>query len=255
MASASHGFERAGELLDVTVAETTKTLLKPRVHRHVVKTLAQSILSNRFASGTALPSEPELCEEFSVSRSAVREAVKVLDSKGMVTTRPRTGSIVRPREDWNLLDPDILAWSMELQPSAELVLSLIEARQVIEPAAARLAALRATATSIAPMEDAFVRMTRFKSAQDFEAFNKADIDFHTALLRASGNIVFQQLSNTIGAALAYSFRLTVSRAQEPGASLPNHGEVIERIRMRDSEGAYASMARLLSIALVDLGLA
>ncbi|MBF0679858.1 MAG: FadR family transcriptional regulator [Devosia sp.] len=238
----------------MTLAATTKPLLKPRVHRHVVKTLAQRILDNEFPPGSVLPSEPELCETFSVSRSAVREAVKVLDSKGMVTTRPRIGTVVRAREEWNLLDPDVLAWSMELHPSAELVLSLIEARQVIEPAAARFAALRATATDIAPLEDAFARMSRHKASQDFEAFNKADIDFHTALLRASGNIVFQQLSNTIGAALAYSFRLTIARAREPGASLANHGEVIERIRLRDSEGAFASMARLLNIALVDLGL-
>lgn len=238
----------------MTLVEPSKPRLKPRVHRHVVKTLAQRILSKEFLPGSALPSEPELCEAFKVSRSAVREAVKVLDSKGMVTTRPRIGTVVQAREDWNLLDPDVLAWSMELQPSAELVLSLIEARQVIEPAAARLAALRASASDIAPMEDAYARMSRHKSAQNFEAFNKADIDFHTALLRASGNIVFQQLSNTIGAALAYSFRLSISRAREPGASLPNHGEVIERIRLRDSEGAYASMARLLNIAIVDLGI-
>lgn len=238
----------------MTLAERTKPLLKPRVHRHVVRTLAQRILGGEYAPGAALPPEPELCESFKVSRSAVREAVKVLDSKGMVTTRPRTGTLVRAREEWNLLDPDILAWSMELHPSAELVLSLIEARQVIEPAAARLAALRATARDIAPLEEAFARMGRYKAAQDFEAFNQADIAFHTALLRASGNIVFQQLSNTIGAALTYSFRLTISRAREPGASLPNHGEVIERIRLRDSEGAHASMARLLNIAIVDLGI-
>lgn len=238
----------------MSLAETSKPLRKPRVHRHVVKTLAQRILSDEFAPGSALPPEPDLCEAFNISRSAVREAIKVLDSKGMVTTRPRTGSVVRAREEWNLLDPDILAWSMELQPSAALVLSLIEARQIIEPAAARFAALRATASEIAPMEEAFARMTRCKAALDFEAFNKADIDFHTALLRASGNIVFQQLSNTIGAALAYSFRLTISRAREPGASLPNHGEVIERIRLRDSVGAFESMTRLLNIAIVDVGL-
>lgn len=234
--------------------QLTKALVKPRVHRHVVKTLAQRILSGEFRPGMSLPPEPELCSTFDVSRSAVREAVKVLDSKGMVTTRPRTGTVVRARDDWNLLDADILRWSIELEPSAELVLSLIEARQVIEPAAARFAALRATATDIAPLEDAFAKMTRFKLAQDFEAFNKADIDFHTALLRASRNIVFQQLSTTIGAALAYSFQLTIKRAREPGASLPNHGEVIERIRVRDSEGAFASMSRLLNIAVVDLGL-
>lgn len=238
----------------VTLVKTIKLQLKPRVHRHVVKKLAHLLLGNEFRPGMVLPAEPDLCLKFQVSRSAVREAVKVLGSKGMLTTRPRTGTVVRASNEWNLLDPDLLAWSLELKPDAELVLSLIEARQVIEPAAARLAALRATAHDIAPLEDAFERMRRYKDIQDFEAFNKADIDFHTALLRASGNIVFQQLSNTIGAALAYSFRLTMARAREPGSSLPNHGEVIERIRVRDSEGAFASMSRLLSIAVIDLGL-
>ena len=232
----------------------TKPLTKPRVHRHVVKTLAQRILRQEFKSGTFLPSEPELCETLNISRSALREAIKVLGGKGLVSPRPRTGTLVRPREDWNLLDADLLVWSMEIEPSTEFVLSLIEARQVIEPAAARLAAFRATPEDLAVIEDAYRRMSEAKAAQDFETFNEADIDFHKGLLRASHNIVFQQMSTTIGAALAYSFRMTVERAREPGGSLPNHGEVIERIRVRDGEGAYASMARLLNFAVIDLGL-
>jgi GntR family transcriptional regulator, galactonate operon transcriptional repressor len=224
----------------MAIAEaTTRTLVKPRVHRHLVKTLAQSILRQEFKPGSLLPSEPELCETLNISRSALREAIKVLGGKGLVTPRPRT---------------DLLAWSMEIEPSAELVLSLIEARQVIEPAVARLAALRATEKDIAVVESAYQRMSEAMAAPDFDAFNEADIDFHKGLLRASHNIVFQQMSTTIGAALAYSFRLTMERAREPGASLPNHGEVIERIRLRDADGAYASMARLLDIAIIDLGL-
>ncbi len=239
----------------MAIAEaTTRTLVKPRVHRHLVKTLAQSILRQEFKPGSLLPSEPELCETLNISRSALREAIKVLGGKGLVTPRPRTGTLVRPRDDWNLLDPDLLAWSMEIEPSAELVLSLIEARQVIEPAVARLAALRATEKDIAVVESAYQRLSEAMAAPDFDAFNEADIDFHKGLLRASHNIVFQQMSTTIGAALAYSFRLTMERAREPGASLPNHGEVIERIRLRDADGAYASMARLLDIAIIDLGL-
>jgi GntR family galactonate operon transcriptional repressor len=238
----------------LTLEPDQKILIKPRVHKHVVKTLAQRILGQELKPGSLLPSEADLCEDLKVSRSALREAVKVLGNMGLVTTRPRTGTVVRNRDEWNLLDQDLLTWSMELAPRPELVLSLIEARQVIEPASARFAALRATAAELAPLEDAYRRMGEAKDKQDFNAFNQADIDFHTALLRASGNIVFQQLSNTIGAALAYSFRMTIERARDPGASLPNHGEVIERIRQRDSEGAAASMARLLRIALIDLGL-
>jgi DNA-binding FadR family transcriptional regulator len=239
---------------DMENTAATKVLAKPRVHRHVVKTLAQRILRQEFKAGTLLPSEPELCETLNISRSALREAIKVLGGKGLVTPRPRTGTVVRKREDWNLLDPDLLVWSMEIEPNPEFVLSLIEARQVIEPAAARLAARRATAEDLAVVEDAYRRMSVAKAALDFEAFNEADIDFHKGLLRASHNIVFQQMSTTIGAALAYGFRLTIERAHEPGASLPNHGEVIEHIRARDGDAAHASMARLLDIAIIDLGL-
>ncbi len=247
VAGSREGGDRVGR-------EDSKPLLKPRVHGHVVKTLGRAILDGQFKPGTLLPPEPELCDTLNISRSALREAIKVLGGKGMVSPRPRIGTIVRPRDDWSLLDPELLSWSMELAPSADFVLSLIEARQVIEPAAARFAALRADAKDIALVEDAYRRMGEAKARLDFAAFNEADIDFHKGLLRASHNIVFQQMSTTIGAALAYSFRLTIERAREPGASLPNHGEVIERIRDRDGDGAYASMSRLLNIAVVDLGL-
>lgn len=162
--------------------------------------------------------------------------------------------MVRTSGSWNLLDEDLLQWSMELKPNAQLVLSLIEARQVIEPAAARFAAHRASEDDIADLDETFANMARFKESQDFAAFNEADIAFHKALLRASANVVFQQLADMIGAALAYSFRLTTQLAREPGSSLPNHGEVVDRIRARDPEGAFHSMARLLDIALVDLSL-
>ena len=238
----------------MAIAEATRTLVKPRVHQQLVKTLAQRILRQEFKPGTLLPPEPELCETLKISRSALREAIKVLSGKGLVTPRPRTGTVVRPRDEWNLLDAELLAWSMELEPSADFVLSLIEARQVIEPAAARFAALRAAENDIAVIETSYKRMSEALAALDFDAFNEADIDFHKALLRASHNVVFQKLSTMIGAALAYSFRLTIQRAREPGASLPNHGEVLKRIRLRDADGAYASMARLLDIAIVDLGL-
>ena len=238
----------------MTVEPAVRALIKPRVHQQVLRTLAQRILRRELQPGQPLPSETELCETLNISRSALREAIKVLSSKGLIITRPRTGTRVRPYDDWNLLDPEVLLWSMELPPQPEFVLSLIEARQIIEPAAARFAARRATAADIEPMQRAFDTMTTAKAIQDFKTFNQADIEFHTALLRASRNIVFHQLATTIGAALAYSFRLTVERAQEPGASLPNHGEVIDRIRDRDPDGAYACMARLLDIAIVDLGL-
>ncbi len=232
--------------------EPVRQLVKPRVHQQVVETIARAILRGDFAASGYLPPEPQLCESMQISRSALREAVKVLGGKGLVTPRPHIGTLIRPRDEWNMLDPDLLAWSIEGEPDPKIVLSLIEARQVIEPAAARLAAQRATAADLAAMERAFLRMTAASEADDLPGYNVADQDFHTAMLAASHNFVFRQLATTIGAALAYSFRITSKRSRDLNHSLGNHGEVMEHIRMRDADGAGAAMLRLLDVAITDL---
>lgn len=227
--------------------EGIRQLVKPRVHQQVVETIARAILRGDYTD--YLPAEPQLCESLQISRSALREAVRVLAGKGLVSSRPHIGTMIRPRDEWNMLDAELLAWSIEERPDPKVVISLIEARQVIEPAAARLASQRATAADLAAIERAFLGMSAARDADDFKAYNAADEDFHTAILAASHNFVFRQLSTTIGAALAYSFSITL---RELGHALPVHGEVLEHIRMRDAEGAAATMHRLLDVAISDL---
>lgn len=227
--------------------EIIRPLVKPRVHQQVVETIARAILRGEYTD--YLPPEPQLCEALQISRSALREAVKVLGGKGLVSPRPHIGTMIRPKDEWNMLDADLLAWSMEGKPDPKVVLSLIEARQVIEPAAARLAAQRATAAELAAIEQAFLDMSSARDANDFPAYNAADKEFHTAILTASHNFVFRQFATTIGAALAYSFSIT---ARELGHALPVHGEVLEHIRMRDVAGVSAAMLRLLDVAVNDL---
>ena len=229
--------------------EPVRQLVKPRVHQQVVETIARAILRGDFAATGYLPPEPQLCESLQISRSALREAVTVLGGKGLVSSRPHIGTMIRPRDEWNMLDADLLAWSIEDKPDPVVVMALIEARQVIEPAAVRLAAMRATAADLAAIERAFLGMSAARDVNDFAAYNAADKDFHTALLSASHNFVFRQLATSIGAALAYSFRVTL---RELGHALPVHGEVLERIRMRDPDGASAAMLRLLDVAIHDL---
>lgn len=236
------------------VAETGgRVLSKPRIHGQVVRAIATRILSGEFRPGSLLPSETELCETLKISRSALREAIRVLSAKGLVRTRPRVGTQVREIEDWSLLDPEMLEWSMACPPNPEFVRSLLEARRVIEPAAARFAALRASAKDVAELETAYERMER-TMPDDIVAFNVADVDFHRSLLRASHNLIFQQMWTTISAALAYSFRISTGQARAPADSLPYHRDVVERIRLRDPEGAHSSMSRLLDIAALDLAL-
>jgi GntR family transcriptional regulator, galactonate operon transcriptional repressor len=227
---------------------------RPRVHKHVLRTLAQRILTGEVAPGQTFLPESELCETLGIGRSSLREVMKVLEGKGLISSRPRAGTFVQPRDQWNILDPELLNWSMELPPDPHFVMSLIEARQAIEPASARLAAMRASAADLAPVEAAYAVMCARLKEKDFAAFNMADIEFHTALLRASKNAVFVQMSRTIGAALGYAFRMTIARSQEPGKSLAMHGEVIDAILARDPQLAHEAMTRLLNIAVLDLGL-
>lgn len=234
--------------------EPGRVLLKPRVHMQLLKYLASQIINGAYPPGSVLPPEPALCASQGVSRSAVREAVKVLGGKGLVTTRPRIGTVVRPKEDWSLLDPDILAWTMELMPQSGLISSLMETRQTVEPAAARFAAQRASLMEIARIEEAHKGMVRSTEAGDQDGLLQADIAFHTALIMASHNIIFQQLCSMIEAALAYSFSLSAANAHDPSATLNIHGEIVERICLRDEEGAYQATVRLLEIAAFDLGL-
>lgn len=233
--------------VELTKEDSVRPLAKPRVHQQVVETIARAILRGDHVG--YLPSEPQLCKTLQISRSALREAVKVLGGKGLVLPRPHVGTMIRPRDEWNMLDADLLAWSIEERPDPKAMLGLIEARQVIEPAAARLAAQRATAADLATIERAFLNMTAARDSDYFAAYNAADRDFHTAILEASHNFVFRQLASMIGAALTYSFSIT---QRELGHTLPFHGEVLEYIRMRDAEGARAAMTKLLDVAINDL---
>ena len=133
------------------------TIARPRVHRDVVAELARRILSGTVLPGERLPNTVQLSADLGVSRSALREAIKVLTAKGMLEVQPRTGMRVRPRDNWNLMDPELLSWCGPAL-DAELLRSLLECRQLIEPGAASLAAANATAAQLAVMEEAFNRM-------------------------------------------------------------------------------------------------
>ena len=165
--------------------------------------------------------------------------------------RPRTGTVVREPENWNRLDPDVLEWSLAIAPDLAFVRSLLEARRVFEPAAAEFAAQRASAQDVGRIEAAYLGM---KSAlpHDVEACCQADVAFHAAILRASGNVVLQQLVGTMGAALGNVFRLSTRLADSHERALSAHATVLDCIRLRDAAGARAAMLGLLQVASDDL---
>jgi DNA-binding FadR family transcriptional regulator len=224
-----------------------------RVHDAVVRTLGAWVLGGRFAPGSILPREDDLAVQFGVSRTSIREATKVLSAKGLIETRQRIGVRVRPRDDWRLLDPVVLAWHPDLRKDPELVESLIEARRIIEPAAAELAARRGTAADLALIEAAYLAMER-AIPHNLEACCDADLAFHGSIISASHNVVLRGLIGTIEAALRASFLITTRLMENQVRTLSVHKDVLEKIRFRDTAGARDAMNRLLDVAADDLSI-
>jgi DNA-binding FadR family transcriptional regulator len=220
------------------------------VHRGVVDTLARRIMSGRIQPGEGLPNTQDLSAELGVSRSALREAIKVLGAKGMLEVRPRTGTRVLPRSSWNLMDPELLGWC---GPSldADLVRSLLECRQLIEPGAAALAAQRANTLQLATIEAALERMAQ---AASLDERVEADLDFHVAVLRASGNLFLAQWGLTVSSVLLAAFRLSTGASDSYDVAFSAHRDVVEAIRLRDSPGADRSMRGVLQTMAHDLRL-
>ncbi|MEQ1954621.1 FadR/GntR family transcriptional regulator [Mesorhizobium sp. CN2-181] len=223
------------------------------VHNTVVSVLASRILGGEYVPGDALPREDELCAMLGVSRTSVREAVKVLSAKGLVESRRRAGVRVLPRDNWRLLDPVVLGWHPAIQDDEELVSGLLEARRIFEPAAAELAARRATAADLAEIERALVGM-RNNISHNLNAVCQADLAFHKSVIVASHNVVLKGLVGMLGIALRATFLVTNANPLMDAQSraLSAHVAVLEAIRVRDTAGARSSMNRLLDIAADDL---
>ena len=218
----------------------------------IVRTIGSWILGGRYKPGATLPREEDLAASFAVSRTSVREAIKYLSAKGLVETRPRTGVRVRARDDWRMLDPAVLSWHPNLSRDTELVASLIEARRIIEPAAAELAAHRGTAADLAAVEAAYLAMER-AIPSNLDACCEADLAFHRSIIAASHNIVLKSLIGTIETTLKASFLLTTSLMENQSRTLAVHRDVMDCIRFRDAAAARSKMNHLLDLAQHDLG--
>ena len=214
------------------------------LHGQMVHSIGRQILQGELRPGEPIPAQPDL----PASRTAVREATKVLVAKGLVETRPRTGTRVRAREAWNMLDPDVLAWGYHGSTSKALLRSITEVRSIVEPAAAELAARRATPAQLVGLERAFRDMETAMPADgpgDVGAFVAADTRFHTAVFRAAGNDLLEHMSGVIYSALRFSFEATSRIPGSARASLPHHRAVLEAIRTRKPQRAGAAMRALV----------
>jgi len=227
------------------------------LHRAVVHQLAMQIIGGGYAPGSVLPIEAELCDALGVGRSSIREAMRVLVDKGMVEVRPRTGARVLDRSSWRQLDPDLIGWMLAAGPDSDFLADVVEARRIFEPAAAGLAAMRASGTDLARIEvalDAMGAALPGRDGGDLEACVEADVAFHKAILAGTGNPFLEGFEVIIDAALRAAFKLSTELAVSYEHSIAAHAEVYEAIRMRDANRARAAMSGLLDVAAEHLGL-
>lgn len=209
----------------------------------LVQRLGQEIVMGVYGPQNPFPIEAELCKRLGASRSVLREAVKMLTTKGLLKARPRQGTWVEPESRWNLLDPDVLRWLLERKFSPQLLLEFSQVRLAIEPMAAALAARHADGPAKAAIVAALDRMRAAEYGEDDPL--ESDIDFHVAILRASGNRFLSQLRDLTDAALRTSIRLTNRRKGVRLASIADHQKVADAIVAADPDAARQAMHQLM----------
>jgi DNA-binding FadR family transcriptional regulator len=222
-----------------------------RLHREVMRLLIGEIASGRLAPGELLPPEAELAAQRGVSRGVLRECVRGLEERGMVTVKHGRGATVTPSEQWDMFDPDVLAAMLTGQHGTRVLRQYLECREVLEVAAAGFAAERATAEHLAALADAFVALAasadRARSNPAAEAlYREADVAFHRAIIDAAENAALGRMTEPVHRALQTALPALARPEQRFERSLPEHKRILAAIVGRDPEGARAAMRKHLA---------
>jgi DNA-binding FadR family transcriptional regulator len=218
------------------------------IHGSVVEELGRRIVGGTIAEGATLDINA-LEAELDVSLTALREALRVLKAKGLVDARQKRGTFVQPRSEWRLLDPDVIRWQFGGRNDARFLDDLAEVRGVIEPAAARLAAIRRDDTDLAAMDQALELMTAAASG-DGDAV-AADLAFHRALLTATHNELLMRMEVVLEAGIAARDAL-VHASVEDDDPTPAHAAVRDAVRDREPDRAADAASALLAKSLLDV---
>ena len=220
------------------------------IHGHTVDRLGSDIVAGRYAPGTSLPPEPLLCELIGVSRTVVRESIKSLIAKGLVTSGPKVGTRVQPEDQWNWFDADVIAWQTRVGLPVRFLEDLHDLRRAVEPAAVRLAASRATAGDLEELEAAYDGMKR--AVAKGGDYITPDLRFHQGLIRSSHNRLLAQMSRALGALLRTSFEISAARREGPAGALPLHRAVLDGVIARDPDRAERAIRELIDGAGRDI---
>ncbi|MEY4588349.1 MAG: hypothetical protein RL497_425 [Pseudomonadota bacterium] len=228
-----------------------KVVKRKNFNAQVVEFIGVRILQGGYDEGEKLPAEADLSRELGVSRPVLREATKILASKGLLTAKPKVGTVVTSRNHWNLLDSDVLGWLIESKPPAEFLDMLFEARSAIEPRAAELAAVKATPGDLKAIRMAYEDMAKVDSI--YESY-EPDIRFHQAILAATHNEVIMYIGHTLHNALAFSFSLTTWNKTLYMEAVARHQAIYTAIAEADAQKAGDAVRYLLAASREDFNL-
>jgi DNA-binding FadR family transcriptional regulator len=214
------------------------------VHGQVAHALGERIVRGELAPGSLLPPEAELSKHLGVSRTALREAIKLMSAKGLVESRRKAGTRVRPRSAWNLLDPDVLAWQLDSAPGSRFAENLFELRRIVEPEAAALAAERHTEEQAAQLEAAWSALA---GAEDEQAWINALRAFYQILLAATQNELIEALGFLPEASFVMALQYEWVSAHRPVTAALRRAAV-DAILSRDAAKAREKMSALIDFA-------
>lgn len=215
----------------------------------VTQELGRAIISGKYSNDSGFPSEAKMCEDYGVSRTSIREAVKMLGAKGLITSRPRKGIVIEPESKWNLYDTSVLKWLLESSPSLYVLREFLQMRMAIEPQAAALAAQFASEADIDKIQQALQGMIDAGNNPE-QSLHQADIAFHTSILAASKNRFILQLDDFISTALNVSIQHTTPAKGSIKAIIEEHDKVYKAIRNRQPDRAKSMTAYLIDEAIV-----
>jgi DNA-binding FadR family transcriptional regulator len=217
------------------------------LHADLLEKLGRRIAEGELTEGAVLRAE-ELAAQFDVSRTVVREVVRVLESLGMVTSRRRVGVTVEPRVRWNVFDPLIIRWRLAGRDREAQLQSLSELRAGIEPAAARLAATRATPEQCGVLTGAVMDMAVHGRSGDLRAYLAADITFHRTLLTASGNEMLAALADVVAEVLTGRTTHGLMPTTPDPVAIRLHADVAQAVQAGDDAAAHRAMTDIISEA-------
>lgn len=211
------------------------------LHEHLVTQITEQIVSGQIAPGSALPTEPELCASFDVSRTVVREAVRVLASKGLIEVKHGSGMRVLQPEQWNLLDPQILFGRVRQDSNATLLVEMLEVRRIIETEVAGMAADRRNSADMTRLRELLAQLEA--SMGDPDEYTRLDYEFHEAVLSAARNRLLAETLRPLAEVIREARLITNRGVRSLAASQRGHAEICEAILAGDAAAARDAMRR------------